>query len=199
MLNRNGLIIGIKKEMNIKTEIMKNLFYPICAIVILLTSAKMALPVQDYKVSNGYSVKFESKDPSGIFEELKGDVSFDKDNLSDSRMDFEIDVASISMGNGMKNKKSMTAEWFDQAKYPKITFVSSKLEKGDNGYYVHGNLTMKGTKRYRKIPIDISNTSNGIKITSTFWVERSYYKIGKSGGGVPDKMKLTVSIPLSKK
>lgn len=177
---------------------MKNLFYPLCALVILLTSAKMAMPVQSYKVSNGYSVKFESKDPSGIFEELKGDVSFDKDNLSDSHMNFEINVSSISMGNGMKNKKSMTAEWFDQANHPKITFVSSKLEKSSDGYYVHGNLTMKGKKRYRKIPVEISNSSNGLKLTGTFWVERSYYNIGKSGGSVPDKLKITYSIPLSK-
>ena len=177
---------------------MKNVIYPLIAIALLLTSAKMALPVQDYKVSDGYSVKFESKDPSGIFEELKGDVSFDKDNLVDSHMNFEINVSSISMGNGMKNKKSMTAEWFDQANHPKITFVSTKLEKGDKGYYVAGNLTMKGTKRYRKIPVDIANTSSGLKLTGTFWVERSYYKIGKSKGDVPDKLKITYSIPLSK-
>lgn len=178
---------------------MKNLIYPLIAIALLLTSAKMALPVQTYKVTEGYSVKFESKDPSGIFEELKGDVSFDKENLSNTHMNFEINVSSISMGNGMKNKKSMTAEWFDQANHPKITFVSSKLEKTEKGYYVHGNLTMKGTKRYRKIPIEIANTSNGIKVNSTFWVERSYYKIGKTKGDVPDKLKITVSIPLSKK
>ena len=177
---------------------MKNLFYPLATVVILLTSAKLAIPVQDYKVADGYSVKFESKDPSGIFEELKGDVKFDKDNLAESHMNFEINVASISMGNGMKNKKSMTTEWFAQANHPKITFVSSKLEKGDKGYFVMGNLTMKGTKRYRKIPIEIVNTSNGLKVTGTFWVERSYYKIGKSGGEVPDKLKITVSIPLSK-
>jgi polyisoprenoid-binding protein YceI len=178
---------------------MKNVIYPLIAIVLLLTSAKLALPVQDYKVTDGYSVKFESKDPSGIFEKLKGDVSFDKDNLSSSHMNFEIDVASISMGNGMKNKKSMTAEWFDQANYPKITFVSTKMEKSDNGYYVMGNLTMKGTKRYRKIPFDVSNTSNGLKLTGSFWEERSYYKIGKSKGDVPDKLKITFSIPISKK
>lgn len=178
---------------------MKNLFYPLLAILILLTSARMAISVQSYKVTDGFSVEFESKDPSGIFKELKGDVKFDKDDLAASKMNFEIDVASISMGNGMKNKKSMTAEWFDQANHPKITFVSSKLEKADKGYYVHGNLTMKGVKRYRKIPVDIVSSGNGLKLKGTFWVERSYYKIGKSGGGVPNKLKITYSIPLVKK
>lgn len=175
---------------------MKKLFYPLVAIGILLTSAKMALPVKEYKVAEGYSVKFDSKDPSGTFKELKGEVKFDKDNLSDSHMNFEIDVASINTGNGMKNKKAMTSEWFDQANHPKITFVSSKLEKTDKGYFVQGNLTMKGTKRYRKIPVAIDNTSSGLKLTGTFWVERSYYKIGKPSGEVPDKMKITYSIPV---
>ena len=123
-------------------------------------------------------------------------LKFDKDNLADSHMNFEIDVSSINTGNGMKNKKAMTSEWFDQANHPKITFVSSKLEKTDKGYFVQGNLTMKGTKRYRKIPVAIDNTSSGLKLTGTFWVERSYYKIGKPSGEVPDKMKITYSIPV---
>lgn len=178
---------------------MKNTIYPLIAIFVLLTSAKLALPVQEYKVAEGFSIEFESKDPSGVFKELKGDVKFDKDDLVNSRMNFEINVASISMGNGMKNKKSMTAEWFDEANHPKITFISTKLEKAEKGYYVHGNLTMKGTKRYRKIPVEIVNTSSGLKLTGSFWEERSYYKIGKSGGEVPDKLKITYSIPLSKK
>jgi len=178
---------------------MKNIIYPLIAILVLLTSAKMAISVQDYKVAEGFSVEFESKDPSGVFKELKGDVKFDKNDLANSRMNFEINVASISMGNGMKNKKSLTAEWFDEANHPKITFVSTKLEKAESGYFVHGNLTMKGTKRYRKIPVDIVDTANGLKLKGTFWEERSYYKIGKSGGGVPDKLKITYSIPLTKK
>lgn len=178
---------------------MKNLFYPLCAVVLLFTSATIALSVQDYKVADGYSIKFDSKDPSGNFDNLKGDVTFDKDNLSGSYMNFEIEVASISTGNGMKNKKAMTSEWFDQANHPKITFVSSKLEKTDKGYFVHGNLTMKGTKRYRKIPVNIDNTSNGLKLSGTFWVERSYYKIGKPSGEVPDKLKITYVIPVKTK
>lgn len=178
---------------------MKNLIYPLSAIIILLTSAKMAISVQDYKVAEGFSVEFTSKDPSGIFEELKGDVKFDKDDLAGSHMNFEINVASISMGNGMKNKKAMTAEWFDEANHPKITFVSTKLEKAESGYYVHGNLTMKGTKRYRKIPVDIISSNGGLKLKGTFWVERTYYKVGASSETVPDKLKITYSIPLTKK
>lgn len=178
---------------------MKNLIYPLSAILILLTSAKMAVSVQDYKVTDGFSVKFSSKDPSGIFEELEGDVKFNKDDLAGSHMNFEIDVASISMGNGMKNKKSMTAEWFDQANHPKITFVSTKLEKAESGYYVRGNLTMKGVKRYRKIPVDVVSTKSGLKLKGTFWVDRIYYKVGVSAGNVPNKLKITYSIPLVKK
>ena len=168
-------------------------------MLILLTSATMVFSVQEYKVTDGYSVEFESKDPSGIFEELKGDVKFDESDLASCKMNFEINVSSISMGNGMKNKKAMTAEWFDQANYPNITFTSSKLEKAESGYYAHGYLTMKGVKRYRKIPVDIVASGSSLKIKSTFWVDRSHYKVGKTAGNVPDKLKLTVSIPLSKK
>ncbi len=178
---------------------MKKLVYPFLAALILLTSATMAVSVQDYKVGDGFSIAFDSKDPSGIFQQLTGDVKFDQNDLENSKFNFSIDVSSISTGNGMKNKKAMTAEWFDQANHPKISFHSSKVEKTDKGYYIHGKLKMKGVERFRKIPAEVSETKSGLKVSGVFWVERTHYKIGKPGGAVPEKLKITYSIPLSKK
>lgn len=178
---------------------MKKLVYPFLAALILLTSATIAISVQDYKVEEGFSIAFDSKDPSGIFQKLTGDVKFDQNDLGNSKFNFSIDVASISTGNGMKNKKAMTEEWFDQPNHPKIVFESTKVEKTDKGYYVHGNLTMKGVKRFRKIPAEIATTKSGLKVEGVFWVERTFYKIGKPGGPVPEKLKIIYSIPLTKK
>ena len=178
---------------------MKKLIYPFLAALILLTSATLAISVREYKVADGFSIAFDSKDPSGIFQKLTGTVKFDENDLENSVFNFSIDVASISTGNGMKNKKAMTEEWFDQAKYPNIKFQSSKVEKTEKGYYIHGKLNLKGVERFRKIPAEIKSTSDGLKVSGVFWVERTHYKIGKPGGAVPEKLKITYSIPLSKK
>lgn len=178
---------------------MKSIFYPLVAGLILLTSATLSVSAPEYKVADGHLIKFESKDPSGVFEDVKGIVKFDEKDLAGSSFNLSIDVASISTGNGMKNKKAMTKEWFDAAKYPTIEFVSTKVVKTEKGYQVHGNMDMKGVKRFRKIPLNVVRGKDGLKFTGTFWVDRSYYKVGKPSQATPNKLKITYSIPVSKK
>ena len=179
---------------------MKNLIYPLAAALILLTSATTVLVSGiTYKVKEGHSIRFESKDPSGVFKKMQGNVVFDKKNLESSSFNLSIDVASISTGNGMKNKKAMTSEWFNARQYPKIEFKSTKIVKTEKGYQVQGYMHLKGVKRLRKIPMNVVNTKDGLKFTGSFWVDRSFYKIGKPSKATPNKLKIIYSIPVTKK
>ena len=179
---------------------MKNLIYPLAAAFILLTSATVVLVSNtSYKVKEGYSIRFESKDPSGVFKKMQGDIIFDKKDLAGSSFNLSIDVASISTGNGMKNKKAMTSVWFEAQKYPKIEFKSTKLVKTEKGYQVHGNMMIKGVKRFRKIPMNVINGKAGLVFKGSFWVDRSFYKIGKPSKATPNKLKIIYSIPVTKK
>lgn len=178
---------------------MKKLFYPLMACIMLLTSATLSITTQEYKVKEGFSIKFSSKDPSGTFEKMSGQVHYDKNDLANSSFDFVIDVASINTGNSMKDRKAQTSEWFNAAKHQKISFKSTKVVKSEKGTYVHGNLKMKGVTRFRKIPVKVAETKSGLKLTGTFWVDRSYYKIGKPSKSVPNKLKISYIIPVTKK
>jgi len=178
---------------------MKKAFYPLIAAILLLTSAKLAINTIDYSVGKDFKVKFTSKDPSGEFKKMIGNIQYDAKNLAGSSFNFKIEVSSISTGNNMKNKKAMTNEWFAADKHPNITFISSKVVKTEKGIYVHGKLNMKGVDRFRKIKINPIKTDTGMKFTGTFWVDRSYYKIGKTSKAVPNKLKIEFSIPVTKK
>ena len=170
------------------------------ASLVLLTSAALSITIQEYKVKEGFSIKFSSKDPSGSFKKMSGTVHYDKNDLANSSFDFIIDVASIRTGNSMKDRKAQTSEWFNAAKHPKISFKSTKVVKTEKGTYVHGNLKMRGVSRFRKIPISFtSNVTGALKFTGTFWVDRSYYKIGKPSKTVPNKLKISYIIPVTKK
>ena len=184
----------------LKNKKMKKLFYPLMASLVLLTSAALSITIQEYKVKEGFSIKFSSKDPSGSFKKMSGTVHYDKNDLANSSFDFIIDVASIRTGNSMKDRKAQTSEWFNAAKHPKISFKSTKVVKTEKGTYVHGNLKMRGVSRFRKIPISFtSNVTGALKFTGTFWVDRSYYKIGKPSKTVPNKLKISYIIPVTKK
>ena len=88
--------------------------------------------MDEYVVTSGHSIAFKSADPSGKFTTITGTVSYTESNPEATKMSLTIPVTSLSTGNALMNKKAMTAEWFDQAKFPNITFVSTsvKNEKG---------------------------------------------------------------------
>ena len=178
---------------------MKKFVYPILSIVLLAVStATVYVTAPSYKISEGYSIQFKSKDPSGEFKVMKGIVKFSEEDLSDSKFDLSFDVNSISTGNGMKNKKAQTAEWFDAAKYPKITFVSTKVEKSGSDYVVVGNLKIKGVSKEQRVPLKVKKNGNDLVFTGDFKVNRIDYKVGKKSNVVPDIMNISYSIPVSK-
>jgi polyisoprenoid-binding protein YceI len=179
---------------------MKKVFYPLLAVVILISSAFMSVTTAtEWKIKDDYSIKFISADPTGIFKTFGGSIKFDEADLAGSKFDLSIDVNSISTGNGMQNKKALTAEWFDATKFPKITYTSSKIEKVGGSYMITGNLKMKGTTKAYKIPFEFKKNGENAKFTGTFNVKRSDFKIGKPGGAVPDIMKIEFAVPVEKK
>lgn len=175
---------------------MKKFFYPVVAAVLILTSAFVTVSTQEWTIKDDYSIKFTSKDPSGSFKSFKGTIVFDEADLANSKFDVAIDVNSINMGNGMKNKKSQTSEWFDEAKYPTINFTTTKIEKTDNGFKLTGNLKAKGKSKKYAIPVKFNDN----KFTGSFNVKRSDFGIGDGNTDVvPDIMKIEFSVPVSKK
>lgn len=178
---------------------MKKLFYPLLAGVLLMSSAYVSITSQEWKIKDDFSIKFISKDPSGIFKDFKGTINFDETDLASSKFDLSIEVASISTGNGMMNKKAQIEEWFDAAKFPQIKFVSTKIEKSGSSYSVFGNLKMKGVTKEIKIPVTYAKSGETAKFSGTFNVKRSDFKIGHKGDVVPDVMKIEFSVPVVKK
>jgi polyisoprenoid-binding protein YceI len=179
---------------------MKKFIYPIAAVVIFATSAFVtATNATDYSIKDGFTIAFKSKDPSGEFKKVKGNIKFDENDLEGSKFDITIEVSSISTGNAMQNKKAQTSEWFDAKTNPTIKFVSSKVEKSGDDYSVTGKLTMKGVTKEKKIPVKVVKAGSELKFEGKFGVNRIDYGVGHKSDAVPDVMNINYSIPVSKK
>ena len=189
---------NLREVDHIKIDNMKKRIYPVLAVILLLTSAATYIAsVPSYKIKDGYSIAFKSKDPSGEFKTMKGTVKFDENDLAGSKFELTFDVNSISTGNGMKNKKALTAEWFDAGKYPQITYTSTKIEKSGDDFNVYGTLKMKGVSKEKKVPMKVSGSGKELTFSGSFSVNRLDYKVGKKSDVVPDVMNITYSIPVS--
>ena len=187
-------------KLNLKITTMKKAFYPVIAGVLLISSAFVSVSTPtEWKIKDDFSIEFKSKDPSGLFKSFKGSIKFDEADLAGSKFDLSIDPASISTGNGMMNKKAQIEEWFNSAKYPEIKFVSSKIEKSENGFFIFGSLKIKGVAKDIKIPTKYINSGETAKFSGSFNVKRSVYKIGSKSDAVPDVLKIEFVVPVSKK
>lgn len=136
---------------------MKKHFYFIVALLILLTSAFTAFRPSALKISDDYSIKFDGGDPAGEFRGLRGTINFDPANLSSSKFDVTVDVATINTGNGMKNTHAKSAMWLDAEKYPVIRFTSESIVKTPEGYETKGKLSLHGVEREITLPFTFEN------------------------------------------
>ena len=95
-----------------------------------------------------FEVKHTYATVRGQFMDFSGDVYFDPANPERSRFDFVIKVDSVDTKVGKRDTHLRSPDFFDAAKYPTITFKSSRvLPAGEGKYKVEGTLTIKDVSR----------------------------------------------------
>ncbi|MEY3585880.1 MAG: hypothetical protein RLZZ243_944 [Bacteroidota bacterium] len=178
---------------------MKKSISTIGLVALTALSTSLAwMPSAHYEVTDGYAIDFKSKDPSGSFKTMDGTVEFDEANIEATQFNLKIDVKSISTGNGMMNKKSQTAEWFDATKFPFAKFKSTKVTKKGAELSIFGDLTIKGITKQYTIPATYTKNGDQLSFKGTFNVNRIEFKVGKKSEIVPDLMKVSFQVPVKK-
>ncbi len=121
-----------------------------------------AIPTGDYRIDTAHSVigfsirHFEISLVHGRFREFNGTIHYDADNAGKSSVEFTAKTESIDTGVTGRDNHLRTADFFDAAKYPEITFKSTRVEsKGNNSYILHGDFTMKGVTKQISFPFTI--------------------------------------------
>ena len=85
----------------------------------------------------------------GHFNDWSGTIAIDEKDITKSKVEVKFKAASIDTGTAKRDEHLRSADFFDATKFPEISFVSTKVEKGaDAGTLkVTGNLTMKGVTK----------------------------------------------------
>jgi polyisoprenoid-binding protein YceI len=83
----------------------------------------------------------------GKFKTYTGKALLDESDLTKSTVEFSADVASIDTGDAKRDEHLKSPDFFDAAKFPKLTFVSTKITKAGKGYKLKGNLTIHGVTK----------------------------------------------------
>ncbi len=88
----------------------------------------------------------------GRFNKFSGKLKEDPSDLTKSSVEFTAQIDSIDTGVSARDGHLKTADFFDAAKHPTLTFKSTKVEKAKDGYVVTGDLTIKGKTKSISIP-----------------------------------------------
>jgi polyisoprenoid-binding protein YceI len=83
----------------------------------------------------------------GVFHRFEGEVNVDPANLATARLSLTVDATSIDTKNRKRDDHLRSADFFDVARHPVVTFQSDRVTPGGGLVTVHGRLTMRGVSR----------------------------------------------------
>lgn len=84
----------------------------------------------------------------GRFTKFDAVIETDTNDLTDSKIEFTIDVNSIDTRNEDRDNHLRSADFFDVENHPKVTFVATDIKKkSDKNYDLTGDLTIRGTTK----------------------------------------------------
>jgi len=152
-------------------------------------------------------IEFTASKVTGSHNGSFGDFSGQIDHLNtpeQGRVTITIKADSITTDTPDLTKHLKTADFFDVAKFPEATFVSTSIKAGgENGasHTVTGNLTMHGVTKAVTFPATISVTPDVASVDSTFTINRKDFGINYAGQAdnlIRDNVVLKLTIRASK-
>jgi polyisoprenoid-binding protein YceI len=126
-----------------------------------------------------------TRDHDGGFRDFDGHIEYA--GGQPSKIAFEIDLDSIYTDEEKLTAHLKTADFFDVAKYPRATFVSSSIGPAAPGspagttHTVSGILDLHGQKKAVTIPVVAQQTADGVRTTSNFTINRHDWGISYRG------------------
>ncbi|HEU4710019.1 MAG TPA: YceI family protein [Pyrinomonadaceae bacterium] len=105
----------------------------------------------------GFAIRhFEISLVRGRFKEFTGAINYDAADVTKSTVEFTAKVESVDTGVAGRDNHLRTADFFEVAKFPEMTFKSTKVEKKGNGYVLHGDFTLKGVTKPISFPFTLT-------------------------------------------
>ncbi|MBK7135613.1 MAG: YceI family protein [Rhodocyclales bacterium] len=140
----------------------------------------------------------------GKFRRFSAQVSFDPAKPADGRASIEIDIASFDLGDADFNRETTKKEWFDAAKHPKATFVTTAIKPAGAGKFeAAGKLTIKGITRDVVAPVSFKAEGGQQVFEGVLPIKRLTFNIGegewKDTSTVADDVQIRFRIVTAKK
>ena len=140
---------------------------------------------------------------NGSFKQFNGTIDLSGNSAEQSRVTIDIDAGSVVTDEDQLTGHLKTPDFFDVAKFPKATFVSTKIEPSTTGGATHnvtGNFDLHGVKKSIGFPATIQIAPDNVSVNAEFAINRKDFGLvypGKADDLIRDGVviKLTLKVP----
>ncbi|MEH6417687.1 YceI family protein [Pseudomonas sp. CGJS7] len=144
---------------------------------------------------------FGFSNPIAHFGKVDGSITYDPAKPAASKVEVTIPLDGLDSHVGDFDEHLKSADFFDAAKFPNITFKSTKVEAaGEKKLKVTGDLTVHGVTKSTVLDVNINKVGEqpmakraaaGFDATTT--LKRSDFGIGKYVPNVSDEIKIRIT------
>jgi len=143
----------------------------------------------------------------GRFDKFEGSFTT-AENPLDSTVTASVDLSTINTGQEQRDAHIRSADFFEVEKYPTMTFTSTGIKAGEEGFVLEGDLTIKGVTRAVAFNLEVSGfgpdayggTRAGFSATTV--INRMDYGVSFNGpipgvpGGVAVSENVTINLEI---
>ncbi|MFT3790214.1 MAG: YceI family protein [Rudaea sp.] len=172
--------------------------------------AAAATGIVRYDIDAGHSSVIFSwnhigfSNPSARFDKIEGSVLLDAADLTKSSVAVSLPLEGLDSGIAKLDEHLKSPDFLDAAKYPTITFKSTKIEKiGENGLKITGDLSVHGVTK----PVTLDARVNKIGLfemgpfkaqaagfDATTTIKRSDFGVTKYVPAVSDEIPVRITL-----
>ena len=175
-----------------------------CFFYFFLTILTTQVNAQDFQSVTDYEISFKIKNAGlnvgGSLKGLDADIFFNPQQPGNAKIVATADVNTIETGINARDKHLKKSDYFDAENFPKIKLQLQELINGnqENQYQATFLVTIKGVDKSIRAPLSFTEESNGIKLSSSFKLNRLDFGVGSKSFILSRNVTVTLQANLEK-
>ncbi len=143
--------------------------------------------------------------PTAHFGQVDGTITYDPQNVGASKVEVTIPLSGMNSHVAKFDEHLRSADLFDVARFPDITFKSTKVEAaGENRLRVTGDLTLRGVSKPTVLDVTLNKVGEHpmtkaptIGFDATTTLKRSEFGLGYALPAVGDEVRIRITTEAS--
>ena len=177
---------------------MKKIIAP---IILLLLAINAIAQVKNTVTKSAitFEIKNLGLNTGGSLGALQTTIQFDPANLATSSIEASVEVNAINTGSETKDTHLKSADFFDVARFPKITMKSVSFKhKSGNNYTGVFNLTIKDHSKTIQVPFIYTETGASGSFKGSFKLNRTDYGVGEKSMILSSDVTVNIEVEIAK-